>query len=115
MVLHRNEDDRRRPGFGYHVKVHSFRAVPVILAWVLIFAAFYEKAELPTGAQRALQRGIEAVGDAIPPPWGRGSSLSFGKSAVSSDSKSRCLFCPALSPRYFPFITRVIFRSDQRP
>ena len=70
MVLHRNEDDRRRPGFGYHVKVHSFRAVPVILAWVLIFAAFYEKPELLTGAQRVLQRGIEAVGDAIPPPWG---------------------------------------------
>ena len=23
-----------------------------------------------TGAQRLMQRGIEAVGDAVPPPWG---------------------------------------------
>ncbi|RZN16832.1 hypothetical protein [Bradyrhizobium sp. Leo121] len=33
-------------------------------------AAFYEKPELLTSAQRFLQRGIEAIGDAIPPPWG---------------------------------------------
>ena len=59
-----------RPGFGYHLKVHSFRTITVILAWVLIVAAFYEKPELLTGAQRLLQRGIEAVGDAVPPPWG---------------------------------------------
>ncbi|QIG96306.1 hypothetical protein [Bradyrhizobium sp. 6(2017)] len=59
-----------RPGFGYHLKVHSFRIITAILAWVLIVAAFYEKPELLTGAQRILQRGIEAIGDAIPPPWG---------------------------------------------
>jgi hypothetical protein len=59
-----------RPGFRYHVRVHSFRTFTVILAWVVIVAAFYEKPELLTGAQRSLQRGIEAVGDAIPPPWG---------------------------------------------
>ena len=33
-------------------------------------AAFYEKPELLTGAQRLLQHGFEAAGDAIPPPWG---------------------------------------------
>jgi hypothetical protein len=42
----------------------------VILAWLLIVAAFYQKPEALTGAQRLLQRGIEAVGDGIPAPWG---------------------------------------------
>ncbi|QPF83909.1 hypothetical protein IC762_30310 [Bradyrhizobium genosp. L] len=59
-----------RPGLSYHLRVHSFRTITVILAWVLIVVAFYEKPELLTGAQRSIQRGIEAVGDAIPPPWG---------------------------------------------
>jgi hypothetical protein len=59
-----------RPGFRYHLKVHSFRTFTAILAWVLMVVAFYEKPELLTGGQRSLQRGIEAVGDAIPPPWG---------------------------------------------
>jgi hypothetical protein len=59
-----------RPGLKYHLKVHSFRTLTVIAAWALIVAAFYEKPELLTGAQRSLQRGIEAFGDAIPPPWG---------------------------------------------
>jgi hypothetical protein len=40
------------------------------LAWVFIVAAFYQKPELLTGAQRITQRCIEAIGDAIPPPWG---------------------------------------------
>lgn len=62
--------DTSRPGFRYHLRVHFFRVVTVIVAWLLIAAAFYEKPELLTGAQRFLQRGIEAIGDAIPPPWG---------------------------------------------
>jgi hypothetical protein len=61
---------RSRPGFGYHLKVHTFRTLTVVLAWVLIVAAFYQRPELLTGAQRFLQRGIEAVGDTVPPPWG---------------------------------------------
>lgn len=59
-----------RPGWRYHAKVHSFRAVTVILAWALIIGAFYQKPELLTGAQRALQHGMEVVGDSVPPPWG---------------------------------------------
>ncbi|MCA6109294.1 hypothetical protein [Bradyrhizobium cenepequi] len=59
-----------RPNLRYHLKVHSFRIFTAIAAWLLIVAAFYEKPELLTGAQRSLQRGIEAIGDAIPPPWG---------------------------------------------
>lgn len=62
--------ERDRPGFGYHLRVHSFRTLTVILAWALVFAAFYQKPELLTGAQRLMQRGIEAFGDAVPPPWG---------------------------------------------
>jgi hypothetical protein len=62
--------DSDRPTFIYHLKVHFFRTLTVILAWILIVAAFYQKPELLTGAQRLLQRGFEAIGDAIPPPWG---------------------------------------------
>jgi hypothetical protein len=62
--------DNSRPGFTYHLKVHSFRAFTVILAWILIAAAFYEKPEALTGAQRLVQHGIETLGDAIPAPWG---------------------------------------------
>ena len=50
--------------------MHSFRLLTVILAWVLIAAAFYQKPELLTGLQRAIQHGMETVGDAIPSPWG---------------------------------------------
>jgi hypothetical protein len=62
--------DRKRPGLGYHVKVHTFRILTVVLAWVLIVAAFYQRPEFLTGVQRFLQRGIEALGDTVPPPWG---------------------------------------------
>jgi hypothetical protein len=42
----------------------------VILAWLLIAVAFYEKPELLTGLQRAIQRSMETIGDSIPSPWG---------------------------------------------
>jgi hypothetical protein len=42
----------------------------VILAWILILAAFYERPEILTGAQRLIQHGIENLGDTIPSPWG---------------------------------------------
>src|SRR6201996_4285320 len=60
----------RYSGLRHHAKVHSFRLLTVILAWVLIAAAFYQKPELLTGLQRAIQHGMETVGDAIPSPWG---------------------------------------------
>jgi hypothetical protein len=62
--------DTRYSGFRHHAKVHSFRIFTVILAWLCIAAAFYEKPELLTFLQRAVQRGMQAVGDTIPPPWG---------------------------------------------
>lgn len=62
--------ERNRPGFGYHLKVHTFRTLTAVLAWGLIVTAFYQKPELLTSAQRLMQWGIEAVGDAVPSPWG---------------------------------------------
>jgi hypothetical protein len=59
-----------RPGFGYHLKVHSFRTLTVVLAWTLVVVAFYQRPEALTGAQRLIQRGIEVVGDVVPAPWG---------------------------------------------
>jgi hypothetical protein len=62
--------ENRYSGLRHHAKVHSFRILTVILAWLLIAAAFYQEPELLTGLQRALQRGMETVGDTIPSPWG---------------------------------------------
>jgi hypothetical protein len=62
--------DDSRPGFRYHLKVHSFRTLTVLLAWGLLGLAFYQDPAVLTGAQRLIQRGIEFVGDNIPPPWG---------------------------------------------
>jgi hypothetical protein len=56
-------DANDRPSWRYHVKAHTFRTFTVILAWILIVAAFYQAPEILTGAQRLLQRGIEDVGD----------------------------------------------------
>jgi hypothetical protein len=44
--------------------------VAVILAWLLIAVAFYERPELLTALQRVIQRAMESVGDTIPSPWG---------------------------------------------
>jgi hypothetical protein len=55
--------DDSRPGFRYHVKVHSFRTMTVILAWVLPALAFYQDPAVLIGAQRLIQRGIEFVGE----------------------------------------------------
>ena len=50
--------------------MHTFRIITVILAWMFIAAAFYQWPELLTRLQRAIQRGMEVIGDSIPPPWG---------------------------------------------
>ena len=75
--------ERDRPGFGYHLKVHSFRTFTVLLAWGLIFAAFYQKPELLTGAQRLMQRGIEAAVYERAPALGEvGAGIQLGPNAV---------------------------------
>jgi hypothetical protein len=58
------------PDWGTNSRFSRFGPSPWILAWVLIVAAFYQKPELLTGAQRLMQRGIETVGDTVPSPWG---------------------------------------------
>jgi hypothetical protein len=62
--------DHRYSGLRHHARVHSFRIATVILAWVLIAAAFYDWPELLTSLQRAIQRAMQAIGDSIPSPWG---------------------------------------------
>jgi hypothetical protein len=62
--------DNRYSGLRHHARVHSFRIFTVILAWVFIAAAFYDWPELLTGLQRAVQWGMQAIGDSIPSPWG---------------------------------------------
>jgi hypothetical protein len=62
--------ENRYSGLRHHAKVHSFRIFTVLLAWVFIAVAFYEKPELLTGLQRAVQHGMETIGDNIPSPWG---------------------------------------------
>jgi hypothetical protein len=62
--------ENRYSGLRHHARVHSFRIFTVILAWVLIAAAFYQWPELLTGLQRLIQRGMQTIGDSIPSPWG---------------------------------------------
>jgi hypothetical protein len=61
---------RRFVGLKHHAKVHSFRIITVLLAWLFIAAAFYKWPELLTALQRMVQHGMEVIGDAIPSPWG---------------------------------------------
>jgi hypothetical protein len=62
--------ENRYSGLGHHAKVHSFRILTVVMAWLIIATAFYQKPELLTWLQRAIQRLMETVGDSIPSPWG---------------------------------------------
>ena len=75
-------EERNRPGFGYHLKVHTFRTLTAVLAWALVVTAFYQKPELLTSAQQLMQRGLEAVGDAVPSPWSNGWILRFDKAVA---------------------------------
>lgn len=43
-----------RPGVRYHLKVHSFRVMTVVLAWVLLALAFYQEPAVLTGTQRLI-------------------------------------------------------------
>ena len=61
---------RNYTGLKHHAKVHSFRISTAILAWGLIAAAFYYRPDLLKWALRTTTRGIEAIGDSLPSPWG---------------------------------------------
>jgi hypothetical protein len=62
--------ERNYSGLRYHAKVHSFRIFTAILAWVLIAVAFYWRPDWITWGLRTATHGIEAIGDALPSPWG---------------------------------------------
>ena len=53
-----------------HAKVHTFRITTAIAAWVLIALAFYYRPDMIKWGLRASTGGIEAIGDALPYPWG---------------------------------------------
>jgi hypothetical protein len=57
-------------GLKHHAKVHTFRIGTAILAWILIAAGLYYKPEWVQWGLRAVTRSMEAIGDAIPSPWG---------------------------------------------
>lgn len=64
--------ERNRSRFGYQLKVHTFRTLTAVLAWGLIVATFYQKPELLANARGLVQRGTEAVSEAVPSSWGHG-------------------------------------------
>ena len=53
-----------------HAKVHTFRIMTVIAAWVLIVLAFYYRPDWIKWGLRASTAVIEEVGDSLPYPWG---------------------------------------------
>ena len=53
-----------------HAKVHTFRITTALVAWVLIVAAFYYRPDWIKWGLRGATGGIEAIGDALPYPWG---------------------------------------------
>ena len=57
-------------GLKHHAKVHTFRIATAILAWLLIGFAFYYRPDWIKWGLRTATHGIEAVGDALPSPWG---------------------------------------------
>jgi hypothetical protein len=77
----------RYTGLRHQVKVHSFRTLTVVLAWVLIVAAFYQKPELLTGVQRAISAASKPSAITFLRRRARESSLFFGRSVVLSRSR----------------------------
>jgi len=59
-----------RPTFGHLAKVHTFRFLTMIGAWMLIFCAFLYHPEWIRGTLRLLTHAIETVADQVPEPWG---------------------------------------------
>ena len=57
-------------GLKRHAKVHSYRIATAIAAWILVVAIFYYRPDLLKWALRSATHGIEAIGDALPYPWG---------------------------------------------
>lgn len=67
-----NDVDRPRKyaGAKHYAKVHTFRILTAVLAWVLIGLIFYYRPDWIKWGLRTGTRGIEAIGDSLPYPWG---------------------------------------------
>jgi hypothetical protein len=57
-------------GLKHHAKVHSYRIATAIAAWGLVVAIFYYRPDWLKWGLRSATHGIEAIGDALPYPWG---------------------------------------------
>ena len=57
-------------GLKHHAKVHSFRITTAIVAWILMVGIFYYRPDWLKWGLRGATRGIEAIGDSLPYPWG---------------------------------------------
>jgi hypothetical protein len=62
--------ERNYSGIKHHAKVHTFRIMTAVLAWALIVCAFYYRPDWLQWGLRTVTHGFEAVGDALPSPWG---------------------------------------------
>ncbi len=65
-----NQPNEKYTGLKHHAKVHTFRIITALLAWVLIAAAFYYRPDFIKDALRFGNHVIEAAGDSLPYPWG---------------------------------------------
>lgn len=109
-----HQRDRSRPGLAYHAQVHAFRFFTVILAWVFIVSAFYQRPELLTAVQRFVQRCIETVGNAIPSPWGP--RLEFGMREIGGViwlQITMLVIALRLALSTIAGVWRLVFRKDR--
>jgi hypothetical protein len=61
---------QNRPTVVQLAKAQSFRFLTMIVAWVLIFAAFVYHPEWIRQWLRFMTHAIESVADQVPEPWG---------------------------------------------
>ena len=59
-----------RPTFRHLAKVHTFRFLTMIAAWLLILCAFLYHPEWIRDSLRLLTHAIESLADQVPEPWG---------------------------------------------
>ena len=81
--------ENRYSGLKHHAKVHSFRIITVILAWVLIATAFYESPSCSRDSSARCSEEWKPSAIAFRVHGVRELNLSLGKSAASSGCKLR--------------------------
>jgi hypothetical protein len=76
-----------------HAKVHTFRITTALVAWVLIVAAFYYRPDWIKWGLRGATGGIEAIGDALPYPWGDRVEIVLRELVAASGCRSQPSSC----------------------